>query len=116
MPWKLLWTIRHHVLSDGMVATQTLQIRRSDGRGKADLGWLKSRFPFSLADCHDPDHMGFRELRVINDDVIAPMGGFPTHPHRDMEIFSCALAPEQPGELEITAATEDLKALLFDLE
>ena len=68
-----------------------IQIRKSDQRGHANHGWLDSRFSFSFAEYYDPEFVEFRTLRVMNDDHIAGGGGFPTHPHRDMEIVTYVL-------------------------
>jgi len=68
-----------------------IQIRPSEERGHNKLSWLDSHFTFSFDQYYDPEHTQFRSLRVINEDVVAPGAGFPTHPHRDMEILTWIL-------------------------
>lgn len=67
------------------------RVVRAGERGRTDLGWLDSRHSFSFGEYHDPARMGFGVLRVLNDDIVAPSGGFGEHGHRDMEIISLVL-------------------------
>ena len=92
-------------------------IRKSNERGHVNHGWLDSYFTFSFADYYDPQWLGYRSLRVINDDLVLPGMGFGMHPHRDMEIISYVLAGQlqhrdsmgngrviKPGEFQYMAA------------
>ncbi len=94
-----------------------MKMRRAEERGQADYGWLNTHYTFSFANYHDPEQMGFRALRVINDDIVAPGGGFDTHGHKDMEIITYVLSGAlqhkdsmgngrviRPGEFQYMAA------------
>lgn len=88
-----------------------ITVRYANERGRANFGWLDTRYSFSFSEYYDPQHMNFSALRVINEDVILPGGGFPTHGHRDMEIITYVLDgaiehKDSAGNTEILPAGE----------
>jgi redox-sensitive bicupin YhaK (pirin superfamily) len=86
-----------------------ISIRRSEDRGKSNIGWLDTKYTFSFSRYYDPKHMGFRSLRVINDDRISAAAGFGRHPHQDMEIITWVLSGELAHE-DSTGSKAILKA------
>jgi redox-sensitive bicupin YhaK (pirin superfamily) len=107
--------------------TAKIAVRRANERGRTRFDWLYSWHTFSFGDYYDEDHMGFRSLRVINDDIIAPGMGFGEHPHRDMEIITWVLdgalqhkdslgngAVIRPGEVQTMTAGKGIRHSEFN--
>jgi redox-sensitive bicupin YhaK (pirin superfamily) len=104
-----------------------ITIRQANDRGHSQFGWLDSHHTFSFGEYHDPKHMGFSALRVINDDSVTPGAGFGTHGHRDMEIISVVLdgviahkdsegnvAELRPGEFQLMSAGSGIRHSEFN--
>ena len=104
-----------------------MYIRKSNDRGLTEIGWLYSCHSFSFGEYYDPRHMGFRTLRVINDDIIAPGKGFGMHGHRDMEIITVVVEGElehkdslghgevlRPGEVQVMSAGRGIRHSEFN--
>ncbi|MCC7409685.1 MAG: pirin family protein, partial [Phycisphaeraceae bacterium] len=102
-------------------------LRPAHQRGQTEIGWLHSRHSFSFGDYYDPKFMGFRRLRVINDDTVDPGQGFGAHSHRDMEIISLVLAGAlehrdslghgeilRPGEVQVMSAGRGIRHSEFN--